>query len=170
MSTTLLSIIGYSFTLTEMLTIPDINCRIGYAAGCFVGIYPGELPGTPEPHPEAVGKKAVFIETELALRLSDEEYHAVFLHEEGHAACGHIERLMAGEALGVHLELEADRYAIKHGADPKALRRGVEKAVQLASERLTLTGRNRWFRALVIRCLTRWSKEYRARVQQMRSF
>lgn len=172
MSTTALSIIGYSFSLAEMRTIEDFNCRTGYAGGCFVAIYPGELPGTPEPHPECVGKKTVFIETELALRLTDEEYYAIFLHEEGHVACGHIERLLAGEAQSAQLELEADRYAVEHGADPMALFRAINKALKLASERVTMSV-PLWKRKLIAMAFC-WSikvtKDYRLRAKQLKLF
>ncbi len=169
MSTTALPVIGYAFTLPEMLTIPTIQGRSCYACGCFVGIYPGERIAFFEPYPEAIGKKAVFVDSELRQRLTEEELQSILLHEEGHAALGHIERLQAGEPQSPLMELEADHYAIAHGASPQAMLSGIDKALWLTSERLTLTGSLRGLRAGLIRWLAKHSKEYRLRAQQLKA-
>lgn len=170
MTTATLPVIGYSFTLAEMFTIPTIQGRSCYACGCFVGIYPGESAMFFEPYPDVVGKKAAFVDAELRQRLTAEELQAILLHEEGHAALGHVERLQAGEPQSALIELEADQYAIEHGASPQAMASGISKALQLTSERLTMTGSLRSFRAGLIRWFAKHSKEYRLRMRQLKSF
>lgn len=167
---TTLPVIGYAFRYAEMLMIPTIQGQSNYACGCFTGVYLGEPIGTLDPHPEAIGRHSVFFNIELSTRLTEAEYQALLLHEEGHVALGHIERLQAGEAQASQFELEADRYAIEHGACPMALLSGMEKSLQLASERFTLFKRARKLRAALIRWFAHHSNEYKLRVRQLHAF
>lgn len=170
MTTTTLPVIGYTFNAIELFMIPTQLGRACFSCGCFVGVYPGEQLAAVEPHPEAVGKKAIFLEEGLRQSLTEQELQAILLHEEGHAVLDHLAQMEAGRPRTPEIELEADRYAVEHGAEPEALRRGVEKALHLVSERLTITGPLRSFRAALIRWLTTHSKEYRLRMRQLKSF
>lgn len=71
---------------------------------------------------EADGSKVVYINSITAKQVDTDLRQAIVLHECGHIACGHIDRCGDELIIDVDLELEADAYAVAHGAKASVLK------------------------------------------------
>ena len=118
---------GYSLEQAQM-------CLNGAAAGWFHGV-DGPVLG-------------IQIDALLLQRMSEEELRAVLLHEVGHIKLDHIptlEETLAGQGLKGTFEgreMEADMFALEHGADIIDLCNGIKAVakVQLAQTVIAYKG------------------------------
>ena len=96
----------------------------------YIGVYYFE-----DIAPDGKFFERVVVNEEILNLLTEEELRAALLHEVGHIKKGHSEKVRESGTkvtnLSSELELEADRWAVDHGAQPLAL----------ASALLKLTGR-----------------------------
>ena len=104
--------------------------NISLASMFFTGIYYFQ-----DIAPDGGFFERVVVNEEILNLLNKEELHAALLHEVGHIRKEHSEKVRESGTkvtnLSSELELEADRWALDHGAQPLAL----------ASALLKLTGR-----------------------------
>ena len=107
--------------------------NIRLASMFYVGIYYFQ-----DIAPDGGFFERVVINEEILNLLNEEELHAALLHEVGHLKKGHSEKVrMSGSKitnLSSELELEADRQAVDHGADPLALASALDKLTKRAKE------------------------------------
>lgn len=113
--------------------------NIRLASMFYVGIYYFQ-----DIAPDGGFFERVVVNEEILNLLNEEELHAALLHEVGHLKKGHSEKVrMSGSKitnLSSELELEADRWAVDHGADPLALASALEKLTKRAKEADKLFG------------------------------
>lgn len=80
---------------------------------------------------EADGSKVIYVNSITAKKVDAELRQAVILHEYGHIACGHIDRYGDELVIDVAVELEADAYAVAHGAKASVLKDFIDGARQM---------------------------------------
>ena len=128
------------------------------------------------------GQQAIYVSIETLAAMPVEQIKAILLHEQGHIECGHLTAMQAGGETGISSsldrEVEADAWAMAHGADPKDLEAGLTTCVKAtrdwiagnAEEYRALTGTG-WKGALR-RWLAKANNDYqiKSRIKKMRAF
>lgn len=77
-------------------------------------------------HPEN-GSKIILVHSSISAILTEDEFNAVMLHEEGHLELGHS-LAQTQEQIDIN-EVQADQYAIDNGADKKVLESAIRKLI-----------------------------------------
>lgn len=107
--------------------------NIQLASMFFTGVYYFQDIG-----PDGKLFERVVVNEEILSLLTEEELRGALLHEVGHLRKGHSERVKASGSkitnLSSEMELEADRWAVDHGADPLALASALVKLSKRAKE------------------------------------
>lgn len=107
--------------------------NISLASMFYIGVYYFQDIG-----PDGEFFERIVVNEEILSLLTEEELRAALLHEVGHLKKGHSERARASGSkitnLYSELELEADKWAVDHGADPLALASALDKLTKRAKE------------------------------------
>ena len=107
------------------------NVRL--ASMFYIGVYYFQDIG-----PDGEFFERIVVNEEVQDLLTEEELRAALLHEVGHIKKGHSEKAKTSGSnitnLSSELELEADRWAVDHGADPMALASALTKLTKRAKE------------------------------------
>ena len=162
------------YSTAATLAALDINTSAGFeSAAAHVG---GFLAAAVN------GQQAIFLSTESVAAMTIGQVKAILLHEQGHISRGHLTAMQAGGESGIssslERELEADEWAMAHGANPQDLEAGLKVCVKATRD--WIAGHAEEYRALTGTgwkgALRRWygkaNSDYQisTRIKKMRAF
>ena len=128
------------------------------------------------------GQQAIYVSVETVAAMPLGQIKAILLHEQGHISRGHLTAMQAGGESGIssslERELEADEWAMAHGANPKDLEAGLKVCVKATRD--WIAGHAEEYRALTGTgwkgALRRWlgkansAHQISTRIKKMRAF